>query len=47
MFQVIDTISTESRNKLLIWVLNEAIRQQDKQAIDLWFEKMGHKKGNK
>ena len=44
---VLEIISQKSRNMLLIWTLNEAIRTQNKPAIDLWFEKMGHIKEKK
>jgi len=39
---VLELMNQESRNRLLIWTLNEAIRTHNKSAIDLWFEKMGH-----
>jgi hypothetical protein len=40
--EILELMSQTSRNRLLIWTLNEAIRTQNKPAIDLWFEKMGH-----
>jgi hypothetical protein len=39
---MLELMNQESRNRLLIWTLNEAIRTQNKPAVDLWFEKMGH-----
>jgi len=34
---VLEMISVESRNNLLIWAFSEAIRTQDRGAIELWF----------
>jgi hypothetical protein len=39
---ILELIDQTSRNRLLIWTLNEAIRTGNKPAVDLWFEKMGH-----
>ena len=44
---ILEIMSQKSRNMLLIWTLNEAIKTQNKPAIDLWFEKMGHIKEKK
>ena len=35
--KVIEMMSVESRNNLLMWAFSEAIRTQDKKAIELWF----------
>jgi hypothetical protein len=34
---VLEMMSVESRNNLLMWAFGEAIRTQDKGAIELWF----------
>lgn len=39
---ILELLDQTSRNRLLIWTLNEAIRTGNKPAVDLWFEKMGH-----
>ena len=34
---VLEMISVKSRNNLLMWAFSEAIRTQDREAIELWF----------
>lgn len=37
MSAVLEMISAQSRNNLLMWAFGEALRTQDVKAIELWF----------